>query len=95
MKAIIQTKIDGEMWIASTPHMNGVSATGDTESRAINALIAELNKLFAAGEVVWDAKARGKRGKDIISREISGLWPVNIKPEAPEQAQELRSNEDE
>lgn len=100
MKTIVQTFIDGDLWCASTPHIPGLWTLAKTESQAIDGLCANLRKRFAAGPVAWDANAKADQGKDIITRELSGLWPVDIipespeKPEAPEPAQQTRSDED-
>lgn len=76
--AIIQTRIDGDIFVASTPNLPGVQATNKSESLAINDLLTELRRLFAAGPAEWIADPIIKNDANIITRKLSGVWPVNI-----------------
>lgn len=87
MKTIIETEIDGDGWIATTPHNAALEGGGATESHAINMLVAEIRKQIKdAGEkgVAWNGDAKPSKDKGKIARQVTGCWPPITKEPKPD-----------
>lgn len=83
MKTIIQTRIEGDRFVATTPHVPDLSAEDVSETRAINGLIAAVRQHTKQRPVPWICEPEAASGKDIITRKLSGLWPVETKEPEP------------
>lgn len=81
-KTTIQTRIEGDHYVATTPHAPELSAQGKSESVAINALSATIRRYHALhpNGSPWIADPDIGKDKDTITRSITGLWPAVIAP---------------
>jgi len=76
VNTIIQTRIDGETWQATTPHSPDMIATNASESLAVNDLCAQIRAL--PSPVAWIETPKTHPDDGAITRNITGLWPVDI-----------------
>lgn len=84
MKTIIQTRIEGEQWIATTPHCPELYSTHSTEAGAVNGLIEQIREHNAGNEpVAWIETPQVKSDDGMITRHLTGLWPVDIATTQP------------
>lgn len=85
MKTIVCTKIEGGLFVATSPNCPGkASGHASTESQAINYLIAGIRAYIASHEsknkaVPWVADAVVRDDDDQQVRMLSGVWPTKIK----------------
>lgn len=91
MKTIVTTRIEGDGYVAETPHNADLCGTGNTESRAINGLIAAIRS-HADAPLAWNADAKPPKSKDIIVRHLNGCWPTNPQEPKPATAEQPEQN---
>lgn len=94
MKTIVTTQIEDDGYLAKTPHNADLTGSGDTESRAINDLIASIRS-HGDNPLAWDSNAKPPKSKETIVRHLSGCWPLNPqqpKPAAKSAAQTEQNN---
>lgn len=82
-RTIIVTRIEGDRYIATTPHVPADELRGEAEHEhdAVNQLMAQIRahraKFEAVGQPVpWETNVAVAADKGVIIRRIGGLWPV-------------------
>lgn len=76
----IQTRIEGDAFTATTPHVPELKAQGESEAAAVNQLMAAVRIYIAAhpAGVPWIVEPDVKPDRNVITRRLSGLWPAVI-----------------
>lgn len=83
MKTIIQTRIDGDQFAATSPHVPTLEGKGPTEAKAINMLMAQIRayrlQYESVGEPVpWASNVTASDESEFITHHITGLWPAEV-----------------
>ncbi|MEO0966430.1 MAG: hypothetical protein AAFY08_15095 [Planctomycetota bacterium] len=79
---LIQTRLDGDQWVATTPHAPELSARSPREPDAVNALVAQVRSRPPGQS--WITDPRGYEDDGAITRRVSGAWPADpVEPTHP------------
>lgn len=83
MKTIVTTQIEGDGYVARTPHSPNLRGEAATEHEAINNLVAAI-RAYGDKPLAWDAGADIPDDDNLIVRHLSGCGPLNPKQPKPE-----------
>jgi hypothetical protein len=75
----VTTEIDGDEWVAKTPHCPDMEGRDAKEHRAIDKLVVAIRD---AASPSWDADAVAPQDRGLIVRTLTGCWPEN--PQTPQ-----------